>query len=120
MKKNGFVSTTLIYTFFILFLVLMVFLLNNYSSTRFLVDKYRYDIEEELYELSNADINLYVFIWDNTDKEYKYVDDIPSSGYNFESNKSYCKNSSTIDYSNGEIAISAKHRDFCYVYFKGA
>lgn len=116
MKKNGFISTALIYTFFILFLILMVFLLNNYSSTRFLVDRYRYDIEEELYELSNADINMYVFVWDATDKEYKYISDIPASGY--EQSKSYCKNKSNIEYSNGEITISAKQKDFCYIYFR--
>ena len=46
----------------------MVFLLNNYSSTRYIVDRYRYDIEEELYEQSNADINLYVYVWNESQK----------------------------------------------------
>ncbi len=116
MNKKGFISTALIYTFFILFLVLMVFLLNNYSSTRFIVDRYRYDIEEELYELSNADINLYIFKWNNNEKDYKYVDDVPESG--FEENKSYCRNNSVITYNNGEVIISAKRKDFCYLYFR--
>ncbi len=118
MKKDGFISTALIYTFFILFLILMVFLLNNYSSTRFLVDRYRYDIEEELYELSKADINMYVFAWNATDKEYKYISDIPASGYSYEESKSYCQNKSNIEYSNGEIIISAKQKEFCYIYFR--
>ena len=46
MKKNGFVSTALIYTFFILFLLLMLFLLNSYSSIRFLMEQYKYDIKK--------------------------------------------------------------------------
>lgn len=116
MKNNGFISTALIYTFFILFLILMVFLLNNYSSTRFLVDRYRYDIEEEIYDLSNADINMYVYVWNDTDKEYKYTSSIPTGGY--EGSKSYCKNKSNIDYSSGEIIISAKQKDYCYIYFR--
>ena len=117
MRKNGFVSTALIYTFFIVFLVLMVFLLNNYSSTKNMTDRYRYDIEEELYELSNADINLYTYVWDGTDKEYKYVDYIPTDK-TYETNVSYCKNHSNIEFIDGEIKISAKEKEFCYVYFR--
>ena len=115
MKKNGFISTTLIYTFFILFLILMVFLLNNYSSTRFIVGRHEDDVEEELYELSSADINLYIYVWDDDDKEYKYKNFVPTRG--FRENVSYCKNKSKIKYENGEIEISAREKDFCYVYF---
>ena len=118
MNKKGFISTALIYTFFILFLVLMVFLLNNYSSTRYIVDRYRYDIEEELYELSNADINVYTYVWSNRDKEYKYVDKILKGGY--QENISYCKNKSTIEFNDGEVTIGAKGREFCYLYFEAA
>ena len=118
MNKKGFISTALIYTFFILFLVLMVFLLNNYSSTRYIVDRYRYDIEEELYELSNADINIYTYVWSNRDKEYKYVDNIPMSG--LRENISYCKNKSTIEFNDGEVTIGAKGKEFCYLYFDPA
>lgn len=116
MKKDGFVSTALIYTFFIIFLILMVFLLNNYSSTRFTLNRYVYDIEEELYELANADINLNVFVWSETDKEYKYVDGIPTNK-SLNTSLSYCKNKSTMSYENGEITIKSKGKDYCYAYF---
>lgn len=116
MKKDGFVSTALIYTFFIIFLILMVFLLNNYSSTRFTLNRYRYDIEEELYELANADINLSVFVWSENDKEYKYVDGIPTNK-SLNTSLSYCKNKSTMSYENGEITIKSKEKDYCYAYF---
>ena len=93
----------------------MVFLLNNYSSTRYIVDRYRYDIEEELYEQSNADINLYVYVWNESQKEYKYEDTMPKGGLKEEI--SYCKNKSTITFEDGEVTIGAKGKEFCYLYF---
>lgn len=115
MNNKGFISTTLIYTFFILFLLLMVFLLNDYASTNFIIRNNRDDIEEELYELASADINLYVYTWDSTDGEYKYSNNIPT--YGFRENISYCKNHSVIEFANGEITVKATEKDYCYVYF---
>lgn len=125
MNKKGFISTALIYTFFIIFMILMVFLISNYSSTKFLTDKYHYDIQEELYELSNMDINLNVYVWNNTSKEYDYVDEIPTNR-NYNSQASYCKNGSKIELTNEiengvsvpKISISATAKDYCYIYFE--
>lgn len=115
MKKDGFVSTALVYTFFVLFLMLMVFLINNYSSRRYLLYRQNNDIKEELYKLRGADIDLYIMIWNNTTKEYEYSYYAPSNGTL--DRKSYCKNGGTLNYENGEITINAKRRDECHAYF---
>ena len=118
MKKNGFVSTSLIYTFFIIFLLLMIFLLNSYSRVRFLLEEFKYDIKNSFADLSVADINLYIMVWDDKTNEYEMTSVIPSFGYTYEQNFSYCKNGSTISYVNGNISIAASGKDSCYVYFK--
>lgn len=120
MKKNGFISTTLIYTFFILFLLLMLFLLNSYSSIRFLLERYKYEIKDSFAESSVADINLYIMVWDNTSGEYELQDNIPIFGYYYEPSYSYCKNGSTISYVNGNVSITAIRKDSCYAYFREA
>jgi len=120
MKKNGFISTSLIYTFFIVFLLLMVYLLNSYSRVRFLLEEYRYDIKNSFAEVSGADINLYFMAWDETTKEYELTDEMPSFGYVYEPNFSYCKNGSTMSYANGNISVTANRKDSCYAYFKEA
>lgn len=120
MKKNGFVSTSLIYTFFIVFLLLMIFLLNSYSSIRFLLDQYKYDIKNSFAEASGSDINLYLMVWDENTQEYELQDEMPAFGYYFEPNFSYCKNGSTISYANGNVSVTAVRRDSCYAYFKEA
>jgi len=118
MKKNGFISTSLIYTFFILFLLLMVFLLNSYSSNRFLLEQYKYDIKNTFATGSNADVDLYLMVYDETTGDYELVDEIPKLGYNFEPQFSRCRNGSTMSYTNGNIAISIKRKDICYAYFR--
>ena len=126
MKKNGFVSTTLIYTFFIIFLTLMIFLLNSYSRNRYLLSTYRYDIKKSFNETNNAtssnsklDIELYFLVWNNETAEYELVSDLPE-GYNLENEFSSCKNGSTINYVDNRLKIKAKERDVCYLYFKPA
>lgn len=120
MKKNGFISTSLIYTFFILFLLLMIFLLNSYSSIRFLLERYKYDIKDSFAEASLADINLFLMVWNENTQEYEINDEIPVFGYYYEPNYSYCKNGSTISYVNGSVSITASRRDTCYAYFRAA
>lgn len=118
MKKNGFVSTSLIYTFFILFLLLMLFLLNSYSSTRFLMEQYKNDIKNSFAEASLADINLYILAWNEATQDYETVDKIPTIGYYYESDYSYCVNGGTISYNGSDIMVSATGRDSCYAYFR--
>ena len=117
MKKNGFVSTSLIYTFFFIFLLLMLFLLNSYSRIRFLLEDYKYDIKESFANLSVADINVYFMVWDNTTEEYELTKNMPSFGYIYEPEISYCKNNSVITYNGGSVSITASRKDSCYVYF---
>ena len=120
MKKNGFVSTSLIYTFFVVFLLLMLFLLNSYSRIRFLLEDYKYDIKNSFLDMDGADINLIIKVWNNTTNEYETVDEMPLFGYTFESEFSYCRNGSILTYENGNISVTATRRDFCYAYFKEA
>ncbi len=117
MKKNGFVSTTLIYTFFVIFLLLMVFLLNSYSSVRFMLDSIKYDLKDGFAYENSADLNLYTYVWDNNTKEYELASEIPSFGYVLNEEVSYCKNGSTLTYSNGELVLSSTRKDSCYAYF---
>lgn len=118
MKKNGFISTSLIYTFFIIFLLLMLFLLNSYSRIRFLLEDYKYDIKESFASIGTADLNVYFMVWDKTTEEYELTKKLPEFGYTYESEFSYCKNGSIITYNGGNISISASRKDSCYVYFK--
>ena len=124
MKKNGFISTSLIYTFFVLFLLLMLFLINSYSSKRFLLDRYKYDVKNKMLEDSAADINIYFMVYDEDSKEYELRYEIPekSEGYHFDIELSYCKKTpkSNIGYylTENEIKVSGiKQKDFCYIYF---
>lgn len=117
-EKKGFVSTSLIYTFFIIFLLLMLFLLNSYSRIRFLLEDYKYDIKESFALEDLADINLYFYVWDNNSQEYEVVSSMPTFGYSFESEFSYCKNGSKITYQGGSISVTATRKDTCYAYFK--
>ena len=48
MKKNGFVATSVIYSFFIIFLLLMLFIINSYSRIRILLEDYKNDSLDEL------------------------------------------------------------------------
>jgi len=120
MKKNGFISTTLIYSFFSLFLIMMVFLLNSYSSSRFLREQYKYEIKNSFAEASGADIDLYIMVWNNVTQDYELKDEMPTFGYNYEPSFSYCKNGSSIAYLNGNISVSALRKDSCYAYFTEA
>ena len=117
MKKNGFVSTSIIYTFFVIFLLLMMFLLNNYSRIRFLLDEYKYDIKNSFALESLADINLFFMVYNEMHGDYELVDNLPLIGYTYNEEFSYCKNGSEIIYNNGNISIASSRRDSCYAYF---
>ena len=120
MKKNGFISTSIIYTFFVIFLLLMIFLLNSYSRTRYLLEEFKYEIKSSFSEIGGADINLYFMVWNQETNEYEINDSMPYFGYEYESNFSYCKNGSSLDYNGGNISITASRKDSCYAYFKEA
>lgn len=121
MKKNGFVSTTLIYTFFIIFLTLMIFLLNSYSRNRYLLSTYKYDIKKSFAENNGAnsksDLEVYFMVWNKESLEYELANDLPE-GYTLEKELSSCKNGSTIDFVDNKVAITSQGKDTCYLYFK--
>lgn len=120
-NKNGFISTSLVYTFFIIFLMLMIFLINSYSRVRFLLDEYKNDIKNTFAEASSADINVHIMIWDSKTEEYELMENLPSFGYVFQKSPvSYCKNGASISYVNGSISVSSVGKDTCYAYFREA
>ncbi len=118
MKKNGFISTTLIYTFFIIFLSMMVFLLSSYSKDRNLLSEFKNDIKNSFAEASRADLNLYIYVWNAQTEEFEMRESVPSQGYFFEPAYSYCQKGSTISYNNGNLSINATQKDSCYAYFR--
>lgn len=123
MRKNGFISISLIYTFFILFLILMVFLLNNYSSTRFMLDQYKSDIKNDYVEWQSADINLYYMVWNDVTNSYEMENGISSElegNYEYQPSVSYCDNNSSMTYNptTREFTIKAIEKDRCFVYFR--
>ena len=109
MKKNGFVASSLIYTFVVVFLGLMLFLLNSYYRVGNLADKYKLDIRTSLLDM---------MVWNEITKEYEKVKDVPKIGYYFESDYSYCENNSQLNYQNGIITLKSLQKDYCYAYFK--
>ena len=119
MKKNGFVSTTLIYTFFILFLALMIFLLGSYSHNRHILNSYKTDIKVSLLENSGQDINVYFMIYNDITEGYDLKKNVPNNAdYTFMRDMSSCNNGATITYENGKYKISAAKTDDCYLFFK--
>ena len=118
MKKNGFVSTTLIYTFFIIFLALMIFLLGSYSHNRHLLSTYKSDIKLSFAERSGQDINIYFMVYNDRTEGYDLKENAPSGDYGVVESISSCNNGATITFENGKYKISATKTDDCYIFFK--
>ncbi len=96
----------------------MLYLLNNYSRVRFLLDQYKYDIRNTFANEDGGDIGITILVWNPITHEYEQETSIPSFGYLFESNYSYCKNASEISFDNGQINVKATGKDSCFAYFK--
>ncbi len=118
MKKNGFVSTTLIYTFFIIFLALMIFLINSYSKNRFMLNEYKDKIKDSYFTSDNLDLNLYFMVYNEVTKEYELEYNMPKQGYVYKEDYSYCKNGSQIVMEDGKIKVKTSKKDSCYAYFE--
>lgn len=56
MKKNGFISVTVIYTFFLVFLSLMLYIVTNLVVNRNLLNNMKTTIKNELMILISIDI----------------------------------------------------------------
>ncbi len=50
MKKNGFISITIVYTFFFVFLMVLLYTISNYTDNRTMLNVVRNDIKDELNE----------------------------------------------------------------------
>ncbi|MCH5166419.1 MAG: hypothetical protein J1F35_00870 [Erysipelotrichales bacterium] len=57
MKKNGFIATSVLYTFFLLFLTLFVGLIANYIHNRVLLAKIEETSRDILYKINNRKLN---------------------------------------------------------------
>ncbi len=115
MKKNGFISTTLIYTFFTTFLLLLVFLLNSYARTDFITEQIKEEIKNEPKDLSN-DVNLSVCIRNLNNDDCKPVSEIPNGPFKLKT--ASCDNKvaqDSITYENGKISFTANDKVNCSV-----
>lgn len=63
MKKNGFISVTVIYSFFLVFLSLMLYIVTNMVTNRSLLNNMKNTIKDEL---DNQNIARYIINHDNT------------------------------------------------------
>ena len=116
MKRNGFVSTALIYTFFIIFLTLMVYLLSSYANKRILLNSYKEDIKKSFIN-ENIDVTLFYMVWNNETLTYEINNTMPTLGYIYNGDLSNCNNGSIINYLDGNFTIDNTKEDMCFLYF---
>ena len=116
MKKNGFVSTALIYTFFIIFLTLIVFLINSYANKRILLNSYKEDIKKSFVK-EDKDVTMYYMVWNDETYKYEINNTMPTLGYIYNSDLSNCSNGSIINYLDGNFTIDNTKEDMCFLYF---
>ncbi len=104
-KKNGFISTTLEFSFFGTVLLLLTFLLSSYARTDFLLEEYKKELKDpdpdpivdepdEPNIGDIMDINLYIYAKEDEYSSYKLVDKVPDSSYTLENNLSFCADAS--------------------------
>ena len=121
MKNNkGFISTTLIYTFFIIFLLLMVFTLGTYSKVRYLLEEYRYDIKNSFVSESKSDIELKFYVKECSDPscDYELKSEMPTTNlYVFDR---YDCSRGSLEYINNNISITTNGKTECIAYFSRA
>ena len=119
MKKNGFIAISLIYTFFILFLVLMLYVFNSYSRNKYLLDSFKNEIKQDFFESESADINLYFYVYNEETGSYELEKEINQSDYEFVERESFCTGEDNeIIAEENEIKVSAKSGTICKAYFK--
>ncbi len=59
MQKNGFISTTLIYSFLLIFLIFMVFLIHTYHNNEEILNDYKIRIKENFIKEENFHDEVY-------------------------------------------------------------
>ena len=116
MQKNGFVSTSLIYTFFIIFLTMMLFVINSYSENRNFLKKYKEEIRNNFVSLEN-DITINYRLINSKTNEYEDVEEILDN-YIYVAEDSYCENNSKINYEDKKFTVEGNIDDVCYLTFK--
>lgn len=118
MKNKGFISTALLYTMFIVFLVSLVFLLETYSNNRFLSGKYKENVKTDSNSSSNYDVVVHILAYNNSFSTYVEVDEIPLVSHVFDAEKSYCTNNdSSISFFQNKLVVQAKNKTVCYAFF---
>lgn len=115
MKKNGFISMSLIYTFFLLFLTFITFLIISFRRENNLLDEYNKRIKESFLESDISDKRISVYIIKNGVKEKS--ESIPFDNYALVSES--C-NDGTIKYNNvtRKFKIKASNDTLCDVVFQ--
>lgn len=69
MKKNGFISISVVYSFFFIFLLLLLFVLNNMINDRILISKIKNKVKEEI-----SDTNFSRYLIKNSGESLVYHD----------------------------------------------
>lgn len=143
MKKNGFISTSVIYTILIVFLLMLMTLLLYYFNNRMLLTDLKDDLRTYLYDnYSYVYGDIVVYIWANG----SLIEDISELSDDYTLSEQYCKynessenididsiDNNTNDLIQYEINLSnatfelyidqdieLKEQINCYFYFGGA
>ena len=116
MKKNGFISISVLYSFFIVFILLTTIILTSYTKNNLLIGRTVLDIKESFINKKNDTTKIYYLIFNEDDNNYEYSNEI-NENYIYNATKSYCKNGSKIINLNNNYVIDGNGIDICYVYF---
>ena len=124
MKKNGFISTSLIYTFFLIFLTLMLLLLNSYAKNRTLLNEYKDKIKES-FTVNNTTNNnnnefiINVYVLENSERQLITYNEDMTFDENYTFQEFSCQNSSNITFNEitRKLEIEKDTNDKCDVIF---
>lgn len=125
MKKNGFISITVVYSFFLVFLSLMLFIVTNMITNRNLLDNLKKEIKNDI-----SDTNLVRYLMNHyeeiglvkhddklnyglNDGSLRYVGSNPNNYIQFKtSDKTY----RIIGVINGKVKVINPNKDFSFNY----
>lgn len=103
MNKKGFISITIVYSFFMVFLALLIFIVNNLYNNRILLGSIKNDIKDEInndnfarYLLKNEKDNIKLSLDESVKiyNPYVYKGEEPNNWVCFDSDESSCSEES--------------------------
>lgn len=79
-KKNGFISTAVVYTFFFVFMMMLLFIINKYSNTRSILNTLKREIKIEIKNSDEKYLAQYLINTYETDFNLYYHDENLENG----------------------------------------